>query len=92
MKLSIKHKVVENVIYRSEKNDENEDPSNVPFQWLSVVIIRGIASHGGVPGEKSERKYLQRFYRALLTLIYPPHFEDFQHWKYQSGVNHIYEG
>ena len=26
---------------------------------------------------------------ANLTLIYPPHF---MYWKYQSGVNHIYEG
>ena len=27
-----------------------------------------------------------------LTLIYPPLFEDFQGYKYQSGVSHIYEG
>ena len=29
---------------------------------------------------------------VVLTLIYLPHFEDFQCWKYQSGFNNIYDG
>ena len=36
--------------------------------------------------------YLLEYLLFWLTLIYPPHFEDFQCWKYQlvNEVNHIY--
>ena len=37
-------------------------------------------------------KYLEQTSSEVmyLTLIYPPNFKDFQCWKYQSGVDHIF--